>query len=188
MSSAKDLPTGFDLAEANAWAKELFNESDRGAVLIGCAYLERLVEDLLSARMIAGDSVRRLLKNPGPLSTFSSQTDLAYVLGWIGPQMFADLSAIRVMRNDFAHGLRQGKKKQTVLIVSFKSPSIRDRCNNLRARKFFNTPGSKAQFEIKDAKSQFMFAVLCLVLQLSKLVREANRPGPGADPPVNAGE
>ncbi|HEV2382975.1 MAG TPA: MltR family transcriptional regulator [Terriglobia bacterium] len=170
MSSTKDLPTRFDLAEANAWAKELFNESDRGAVLIGSAYLEQMVERLLRAKMIGNSKVVDGLFEPhSALSTFASCTGLVYALGWIGSQMHADLSAIRKIRNDFAH---------SALPLTLEDPSARDRCKNLQVLKF------EPQRELKTAKDHFVVAVFFLVLQLTKLLQEASKPTPAHDPVV----
>jgi DNA-binding MltR family transcriptional regulator len=109
MSKSKPPQRYFNPDEANAWAKKLLEETDRGAALITVAYLDRRLEDLIRAGMAEGNeaakAAEKLLKYPGFLSTFASRIDLAYALGWIGPQVYADLTKIRKIRNEFAHPL-----------------------------------------------------------------------------------
>jgi hypothetical protein len=104
-------PPAFDIERANVFAAELKNESDRGAALIACDYLDHLMETFIDSKMNHNKTMGprptrisdKLLKYPGPLSTAASRVDLAHVLGWIGPDMYADLSIVRKVRNRFAH-------------------------------------------------------------------------------------
>lgn len=124
---------GFDLDRANAFMKELQKESDRGAALVGNDYLDHLMKKFLEARMNQGKTgataqdrpkriSEKLLKYPGPLSTAASRVDLAHVLGWIGPKMYADLVIIRNIRNKFAHFHRA---------LDFNDKKIGDLCSGL---------------------------------------------------------
>jgi hypothetical protein len=72
--------------EANIFNKQILQESDRGAALIGYAYLEELLKRLFKAKMLdvklASDKRSKdLVEYPNPLSTSSGQADVAYALG-----------------------------------------------------------------------------------------------------------
>src|SRR5580658_2756431 len=60
--------------EANAALQELAKESDRGAVLVGVAYLDELLVRLFKAKMILTKALSDyLFESSGPLSTLSSR-------------------------------------------------------------------------------------------------------------------
>jgi hypothetical protein len=84
-------------------------ETDRGAVLITAEWLSNLLMDLLISHMPNRDhrkkGFREIFGGRGELSTFSSRIKIAYALGFINKDTYADLEKIRDIRNDFAHSL-----------------------------------------------------------------------------------
>jgi hypothetical protein len=85
--------------------EELQAESDRGAALIGAAYLDTALKSLLEASLGGGKAdVEKLLSAPNaPLGTFSSRIAIAHATGFIGPNYYRALESIREIRNAFAH-------------------------------------------------------------------------------------
>jgi len=68
---------------------ELNKESDRGAVLVGVAYLDELLTRLFRKKMLLSKKLsEELLEGFGPLSGLSARTKVAYALGWIGPETY----------------------------------------------------------------------------------------------------
>jgi hypothetical protein len=86
-----------------AFGDQLEQESDRGAALVGLAFLDELLKRLFEAKMRTGKMSKNLLKYPGALSTASARSDVAYSLGWIGAKTHRDLVTLRQIRNRFAH-------------------------------------------------------------------------------------
>jgi hypothetical protein len=167
-------PQEFDLSdvqasadEANAFMNQLVGESDRGAALVGIAYLDELLARLFRARMLTEKTSEGLLEGFAPLSTFSSRIDVAYCLGWIGPETYRDLHLLRKVRNDFAH---------THEPVTFSSAKIQARCREL------GTPGVLPNGV--RTRDRFHFAAVMLALRLEFHRRGSKTPAPGWDPPV----
>jgi DNA-binding MltR family transcriptional regulator len=115
------LPPTRPLGLAVEWhqvIEELESESDRGAALMGAAYLDTALKSLIEASLAGGSTVAdKLLNLPNaPLGTFSSRIALAYGLGHIGPNYFRVLESIREIRNAFAHFRRS---------LTFEDPEIK---------------------------------------------------------------
>jgi hypothetical protein len=79
------------LREGVAFGEQLEKESDRGAALVGLAFLDELLKRLFEAKMHTGKITKNLLDYPGALSTASARTDVAYSIGWIGAKTYRDL-------------------------------------------------------------------------------------------------
>jgi DNA-binding MltR family transcriptional regulator len=110
--------------------QELQSESDRGAALMGAAYLDTALKSLIQANLAGGNVVvDKLLNVPNaPLGTFSSRIAMAYGLGLIGPNYFRTLESIREIRNAFAHFRRrftfEDKEIKEMIESTFKIPYI----------------------------------------------------------------
>lgn len=98
-------------------------ETDRGCALMIASFLDHKIGKLLEA-MFVDDSkvVSEIISHSGPLGTFSSRIDTAYILGLIGPNVRLDMNLIRKIRNEFGHS------HQT---LTFSDERIRNRCNEL---------------------------------------------------------
>ena len=89
---------------------ELERQTDRGAGIIGAAFIERLLLQALKSRMRLNTSddkkaAKNLFDRMRPLSTFSPKIDLGLVLGLYRSEVWRDLHHIRDIRNDFAHAI-----------------------------------------------------------------------------------
>lgn len=87
---------------------EMFDESDRGCILIGASVLDDVLCDLLKKRLGKSDHAAKQAMEPlfagmGPLSSFSARIKLAYCLELIAQWEFEDLERIRKIRNKAAH-------------------------------------------------------------------------------------
>lgn len=142
--------------KAKQW-KEFFDEfqseSERGAVLVGTAFLDEHLGQLLANFMIADDAnqVNELLT--GPLDRPFAKARTAYCLGLIGKDAFDDLKLIINIRNRFAHEL-QG--------LSFEDEQIMKWCGSLQL------PAKSMPLDWPlTAKSRFLIAVAILASWIS---------------------
>ena len=157
--------------EANVAIKQLMEESDRGAVLVGVAYLDDLLLRLFKRMLLDKTLSEELFGGSGPLSNLSGRIKVAYCLGWIGPATFRDLDLLRRIRNDFAHLHKP---------ITFTDPSVQSRCRDLEMPKGFLS----ARFP--RARDQFLCTVSMLILRLEQYRRDSRIPESGWDPPVTA--
>lgn len=120
-----DHPAAKELVlESIEFRTTLSNESDRGAALMSAAFLdEKLKRVLLATFVDDGRSARSALEFNGPLGTFSSRIELAYLVGLVPANVRADLHLIRKIRNEFAHIAGP---------LDFNAEKIAPRCNQLR--------------------------------------------------------
>ncbi|MEP5833553.1 MAG: hypothetical protein ABJ383_05900, partial [Balneola sp.] len=85
--------------------KEAFNESNRGFLLVGTAYVEeqltKLIDDFLPNQ--SKSYRKKLFEYPGQLSSLSSKIELAYCFRIIGEKLYNSLNILRKLRNDVAH-------------------------------------------------------------------------------------
>src|SRR5260370_4867992 len=157
-----------DVGQANAVLEQLRSESDRGAALVGLAYLDELLEKLVQARMIEDEKhLNKLLQSP--LFTSNARADLAYALGWLGPQIFGDLSTLRKIRNKFAHSYEG---------LHFEDAEIGQLCRNLKV------VGFVAGYRLRRNRDRFLVSVGFLWLQLTELCCGSSHPPRGTDPPI----
>ncbi len=104
--------------------KSLYKEGDRSAALIAGSIVDTRLEACLRSMMKQSEKVQeRFFGTYGPLGSFSSRIDLAYLLNVISKEAHNDLTIIRNIRNDFAHNLS---------IKGFKDTSIKDKTLNLK--------------------------------------------------------
>jgi hypothetical protein len=91
------------------------------------AWVDDALADWLSSYLTQDAKIiERVTNYPGPISSFSARTDLAYLIGMLDKTIYDDLNIIRGIRNDFAHSRD---------ITSFEGESIRDRCKRLQFQK-----------------------------------------------------
>ncbi len=100
---------------------ELFEESDRGSVIVAAALLEDDLYGLIKAVTQKNRLSRRhsdeMFDLNGPASSFSSKCLICYAFGLISKEIFEDLTQIRRLRNKFAHSSHP---------IDFLSPEIED--------------------------------------------------------------
>jgi DNA-binding MltR family transcriptional regulator len=101
----------------------LNKETDRGCALMGAAFLDVKLEEMLSCGFVENKKVLEdLMGKNRPLGTFSSRIDLAYLLGLLGKRLHRDLHLIRDIRNKFGHDPSP---------ITFTHPPIRSKCREL---------------------------------------------------------
>jgi hypothetical protein len=84
----------------------LVKESDRGAVLIGCAHVDRHLRALferVAPPEVGRKKKKAMLSYPGPLATLSAKADVALATKLITPALYTAIDHLRRLRNDVAH-------------------------------------------------------------------------------------
>jgi DNA-binding MltR family transcriptional regulator len=168
------LPDFHELSQFNregiSLGKQLESESDRGAALVGLAFLDELLKRLFEAKMHVGKITKKLLEYPGALSTASARSDVAISLGWIGAKTYRDLVTLRQIRNKFAHAHEPMK---------FADAPIQKLCAKLNLRE----GKMKGLFHTTERR-QFMWAAASVAFRLEFYRQTAKRPlsVPGGPP------
>ncbi len=94
------------LEDVSGWMAEFQNETDRGAALLGAAFLDEQLKEVLRQFLVpAPRAIEKLLGVDRPLGTFSSRILATYLLGLITREWYADIDLVRKIRNHFAHHL-----------------------------------------------------------------------------------
>ena len=111
------------MREVTAFRTSITYETDRGAVLMSAAFLDDKLRELIERRLVQNKKIiRRAFAFNGPLGTFSSRIDFAYILGIIPKNAQRDLHTIRSIRNQFAHH---------ALPLSYDDEAIKPLCEKL---------------------------------------------------------
>jgi len=84
---------------------KITNESERGAILIGGSKIDDYLEDLIKSIMLNKTKKyqNKLLKYPGPLSSFSGKIELLFAFRIIDERLYNSLNILRQIRNEAAH-------------------------------------------------------------------------------------
>jgi hypothetical protein len=113
-------------AENDALAEAFFDiesSPDRAAGIVAAAFVEDRVAEAIKSRLHSDKAlIDYMFRGSGPLGSFAAKIDLAFSMGLCSKDMWKDLTAIRKIRNEFAHN---------VLVASFETDRIRDLANNL---------------------------------------------------------
>ncbi len=109
--------------DAEDFTSKLAKETDRACAVLGAAWLDARLEELLRRRL--KHDVDELLRPGRALQSFSARIRLARSLCWIDEATGYDLDTIRTIRNDFAHSFDHS--------LGFESQSIAARCRTLRS-------------------------------------------------------
>jgi hypothetical protein len=137
--------------EANA-IQTLTNESDRGAAIIAGTFVEDRLTQGLTCCFRRDTAVARKLVDDltginGALGAFATKIKLGFLIRLYGRQVFNELTAIKDIRNQFAHIL--GKSAA----LSFQSPEIIVLCNKLKIIENYVRPMSEFKFTIGGSDS-----------------------------------
>jgi len=143
-----------DSASTLAYFRTLFEESDRGAVLLEASRLDEVLKDLhrTHIRSISGAPqkfVKSLFDTHAPLSTFAARIQLGYGYGLVRRDDYLDLECLRKIRNDVAHSTSE---------FSFRCAQTRKRVFALTAPKriqktFARFPLTPAELEAASSAS-----------------------------------
>lgn len=134
-------------------------ETDRGAAIVGAAYLDESLKELVASFLIDDEQVDELLRRA--LRSFGLRIVVAYSLGLISADEYSDLDTIRDIRNDFAHGRTK---------TSFSEPEIEGKCDGLILWRPFSEV-----LALESARSRFVFTTTTLLMQLGIRVLRAKQ-------------
>lgn len=120
----RNLQTLPDLSDDVArLVEDLQKETDRGAALLAAAFLDDVLDVMLRAVFVGDPEAVNKIIGPGrPLESFGARAHLAYCVGLLGTDIYADINLIREIRNDFAH------RHPT----TFEVAEIRQKCERLK--------------------------------------------------------
>jgi hypothetical protein len=167
---------------------EILLQSDRGAAMIGGAYLEANLEAALKSALSdkgiknkKGEIATQLFSllfddySHGPLGTFSRKIRMAYALDLIGEHTYEDLVIIKDIRNEFAHNFEV--KNRPSEGISFETQSIKDRCNQLRIAKddpYAAYKEYREMMKLDAPRGKFIYAVLdiCRLIETDTMHRD----------------
>lgn len=108
---------------------EIEKQTDRGAAIVGAAWVEEALLAALHSFLEHDKSAwDRLFRKSGPLSSFSAKIDLSRLLGMTSSAITSDLHIVRDVRNSFAHSLFAKDDSR----LAFSTRSIGDKCLALR--------------------------------------------------------
>jgi DNA-binding MltR family transcriptional regulator len=165
-NGSEEIPKYYPYDRLSSMLAELEKESDRGVALIGAAYLDEVLEQLLRAVLVDRKKhVDDLLGCERPLASFSARISMAYCLGLLDQDFYDDLQLIRKIRNDFAHRHEP---------ASFELPTVRDRCLQLRSIKRL-PPLPPASGWTPSPRNRFSLAINLLSINLESIAKDASR-------------
>lgn len=144
---------------------ELFNErgaaDERAIAIVGAAFLDSMLEDILVSFMVDDEKeARKLLGFDQAMGTFSSRITATYCLGLICKTVRDDLRTVAKIRNRFAHEMR----------ASFENPPVRDLCRSLRWHEFSMMTKTPSDASSRDI---FQVGVNQLITNLNALAEMA---------------
>jgi DNA-binding MltR family transcriptional regulator len=166
------LPTEQLSAETRHLCDVMNNESDLACVVIGAAYLDAVLADLLNGKFTASTGPEKnalrvsdkLLEPRGALGSFMARADLAYCLGLVRQPHYQDICRIAKVRNRLAHHHLQ---------LSFQDETIRGLCSRLNEWRVTATSREEedsAQLTVEQlrtvARNQFNTSVILIVNRL----------------------
>ena len=120
--------------------EELAGESERACAIVGVAYLDDLLGQVLEHYLLENAGAYRELLNPenpsAPLSSFGARLVASYGIGLISHSDLEALRKLKRIRNLFAHSLS----------TSFEDNEVKSHCHRLkdivRALRFISEPPS----------------------------------------------
>jgi hypothetical protein len=115
--------------DLNWMLDQLDGGKDSIAAIVGGSFAETFLRDAIIVRLVESKSNHRaLFTRNGPLSSFDAMILLAYAIGIIDKDTRHDLTAIRIIRNAFAHSPRE---------LSMETQEVKSICDSLNAIKSY---------------------------------------------------
>jgi len=106
--------------------EELAGESESACVIVGVAYLDDLLGQVLEQYLLENLSVHYELLDSenlnAPLSSFGARITVSYAMGLLSQSDVEALRKLKKIRNRFAHSLK----------MSFQDDEVRSHCERLR--------------------------------------------------------
>jgi len=141
---------------------DLLREPDRSLAIVAVAYLDDILGTGLRERL--RDGKKSLDKF---IETFAAKIEIARAIGYIDDDEYHDLEQVRKIRNEFAH---------IPNIISFNTPKISDRCNELRYGKLLPELADALDSVFQDTpKQRFVWTAQNLALGLWGRYQTAER-------------
>jgi hypothetical protein len=142
--------------------------TDAPAAIMGGLFVESALTDAIFANLLGlkEDQRQELIRSSGPLSTFDSKIVMGRALGLLDSPTKHDLTAIRHIRNAFAHG-----GSRDLMFESAAVSAVCDSLNWLQAAKRYNECP-------KSAREKYSFVVRVLVTNFLLLSEHPSRPDP----------
>jgi hypothetical protein len=136
---------------------ELQGESDRAIIILAAAVLDDMLSHILAREMIfvpTDDQMEYIFRPDGPLGTFSSKIELAYLFGFIEDETRSELNDIRELRNACAHSHRE---------ISLDNPELANVAKRLFRPDGLIKPQGDSRKELRESFLQ-EFVILIRVL------------------------
>lgn len=107
------------ISKLNTSLVAIGKQTHAGAVMVAAAVLDQTLEQAITTKFVHlnSDMRKRLYGERGPVGTFSAKIDLGFALGLFDSDTYKRLSAIRQVRNLFAH---------TAQSLSFDNEEVRE--------------------------------------------------------------
>jgi hypothetical protein len=135
-------------------ANEFKHKRDRAAAILGAAFLEAHLGQLIASFLIEEcDEDESLLTAEQPLGTFNARVRAAYCMGLISANEYHDLNLIMQIQYTFANQIGE---------VAFTDTGIREKCFMLRVPRDVLLPGVT-----RDPRQLFVFASAILTQHLA---------------------
>jgi len=160
MGEQDHLESQLDVNDLQRLYETFREETDRGAAIVGAAYLEARLAELLAA-FLTKEATQAKGDLKWPLESYRKRVILAHWMGLISDDERHDLEGIGAIRNRFAH---KGHA------LSFSDPYIVAECGNLRLWK----PLSEL-LNLDSARGQFLLTTTALLQQLGIRALSAKR-------------
>jgi DNA-binding MltR family transcriptional regulator len=159
---------------------EFRNADDRVMAVVGAAYLDSILGQLLRAAFLDDEEeVNRLLAPDRPLGANGSRYQLAYCLGLITADQRDDLKTIAKIRNLFAHNYSVASFESDQSKAILKNLHFAERQESIRKCLISREPkvGVKKAMEASIPKQRMIFrdAVFELFVVLLPKIRDVRR-------------
>lgn len=148
------------LAVYNNVADIYRGETDRAAGTLGASFMDNCLEDLLLTFLVDDPKIREMFDGDRPLATFSARISLAFALGLLPPNVVADLTLIRKIRNHFAH---------SAVAVAFSEPPVSDWCRAFSMVRRDSEVFAPATAEMAP-REQFLVTIACIAHYLQHML------------------
>jgi hypothetical protein len=145
-------------------------DSDTHAAILGGTFVEGTLKDAILSHLVVLSEPQQadLFRSSGPLSTFDSMIIMGRALGLYDSKAKHDLTAIRHVRNAFAHGRK---------VRRFDQKEVADVCNSFHSLGLAKTVGEDPQ----TPREKFSLAVRILATRFLKYSAEPERPQTKSD-------
>lgn len=146
--------------------EQFMEESERAAVILGTSKLESLLGELLNRHMVASyTSDDPLLKQDGPLGTFSSRIYATYRLGLIDSEFAKVLHLVRKIRNEFAHEIKDSR-----LNASPHKERIRELSLFFQHTKIFDDVKNSYFSDLSGISANYFTVISILIMRLETII------------------